>query len=368
MSGDARFAPAHDGRRRVLLTVSGIIPTDLEAQIAGGLRPRPDYLELAQAMDADLLDVTEARRRSGRPGRILERVAGWGALVAWASFRTRQHYDTIVTDGEQVGLPLALLWKLTRRRSGRHVMIVHIMSTRKKVLLYRLSRPARQIDTILVYSSWQRRFISEQLGFPADRIELTPFTVDTRFFAADQAPPRPDGMICAAGLERRDYETLIEAVRGLDVRVVIAAASPWSRQADTTHGSELPANVEVCSLGFVDLRQLYADARFVVLPLQDVEFQAGVTTILEAMAMGKAVICSRTRGQTDVVVDGRTGLYVPPGDIAALRAAIKSLLEDRGRAEEIGACGRRYVEHACDVSVYARRLAGIVATTGARVR
>jgi hypothetical protein len=37
-------------------------------------------------------------------------------------------------------------------------------------------------------------------------------------------------------------------------------------------------------------------------PLLDVPFQAGVTTILEAMAMEKTVICSRTLGQTDVHV------------------------------------------------------------------
>ena len=41
-------------------------------------------------------------------------------------------------------------------------------------------------------------------------------------------------MICTAGLEFRDYPTLIEAVRGLDARVVIAAASPWSKRADAT--------------------------------------------------------------------------------------------------------------------------------------
>ena len=127
-------------------------------------------------------------------------------------------------------------------------------------------------------------------------------------------PPRAGRLICAAGLELRDYRTLIEAVQGLDVRVVIASGSPWSTRPDTARGEPLPDNVEVCTLGFVDLRQLYADSRFVVMPLHDVEFQAGITTILEAMAMGKAVVCSKTRGQTDALVDGVTGIYVPPGD------------------------------------------------------
>jgi glycosyltransferase involved in cell wall biosynthesis len=186
--------------------------------------------------------------------------------------------------------------------------------------------------------------------------------VDTTFFATDQVVARSEPMICAAGLERRDYQTLIEAVDGLDVRVVIAAASPWSRQADGTQGARLPANVETCSLGFVELRQLYADARFVVMPLEDVEFQAGITTILEAMAMAKAVVCTRTRGQTDVVVDGINGLYVPPGDSESLRDAIVKLLDQPELALEMGRAGRDYAERECDVNVYAHRLAQAVAS------
>jgi glycosyltransferase involved in cell wall biosynthesis len=350
---------------RILLTVSGTVPTDLERQMADGSRPQPDYVALADAMSADLLDVAVARRDCGRVGRVLERFGGPGALLAWACFRSRRRYDTIVTDGEQVGLPLAMLLQLTRRSGRAHVMVVHVLSAQKKVLFYRVFRLHRRIDEMIVYSSWQERFIRDHLRFPADRILLTPFMVDTRFFAPEQVVARPELMICAAGLERRDYQTLIEAVEGLDVRVVIAAASPWSRRADGTHGADLPGNVETCSLGFVDLRQLYADARFVVMPLEDVEFQAGVTTILEAMAMERAVICTRTRGQTDVVVDGINGLYVPPGDSGALRETIVKVLDQPTLAAEMGRAGRQLVERECDVHVYARRLANAVASAGA---
>jgi hypothetical protein len=346
---------------RVLLTVSGVIPDDLEDQIAHGRRPRADYVELARAMDATLLDVVSARDRSGMLGKLLERLGGSGLLLAWVCFREGRRYDTIVTDGEQVGLWLALIWAVTtRRRPCRHVMIAHILSVPKKVALFRAFRLGRHIDRIIVYSSWQRRFIERDLCFPPDRIELTSFMVDTRFFAP---APRRMGvrpMICTAGLERRDYPTLIEAVRGMDVDVIIGAASPWSRRADTTRGEQLPDNVEVCALDFADLRTLYARASFVVVPLYDVEFQAGVTTILEAMAMGRAVVCTRTRGQTDVVVSGHTGCYVPPADVAALRSAITSLLDDPEEADRLGRAARAYVVEHCDIDVYARHLAHLV--------
>jgi glycosyltransferase involved in cell wall biosynthesis len=358
--------PTEPRSRRVLLTVSGVIPDDVRRQVALGLRPRPDYVELARAIGADLLDVVEARRRTGRLGRLVERLGGAGPLLALACFRARRHYDVVLTDGEQVGLPLALLASFGRRR-GAHVMIVHVLSARKKVLVYRLLRLGRRIDRMLVYSSFQQRFITEQLGFPADRVTLTPFMVDTRFFAADQVEAAAEPMVCSAGLEHRDYRTLIDAVRGLDVRVVLAAASPWSKHADSSAGANLPPNVEVCRLGFADLRQLYADAAVVVMPLHDVEFQAGVTTILEAMSMGKAVICSRTAGQTDVIVDQQNGIYVPPGDAPALRAAIVALLDEPDRAASLGAAARRRVESDCEVRVYAERLAGVVERAAALV-
>jgi glycosyltransferase involved in cell wall biosynthesis len=343
---------------RVLLTVSGIIELDLKDRIDNDRRPRPDYVALAEVMDADVVDVAEARRRSGRIGRVIERLGGRGALLAWVCFRQRRRYSAVFTDGEQVGLPLALLCRLTGRRPFPHVMIVHILSVPKKERLYRAFRLGRFIDTMVVYSTAQRHYICDRLGFPADRVVLTPFTVDTAFFSADRVEPHrgPRPTISSAGLEFRDYPTLMKAVRGFDARVVIAAASPWSARRDSTEGAAVPDNVEICRLGFVELRQLYADSDVVVLPLHDVEFQAGVTTILEAMAMGKPVICSRSRGQTDVVVDDENGVYVEPGDPSALRTALERLLADPAAIRRLGAAGRDLAVRSCDVTVYAARL------------
>jgi glycosyltransferase involved in cell wall biosynthesis len=329
-------------------------------QIRAGFRPRPDYLELARAMDADTLDITEARRRGGRWARLVEAVGGTSLLLAWTCFRLRRSYQAIFTDGEQVGLPLALLGRLTGRSLPPHVMVVHLLSVRKKVVPYRVFRLGRFIDTMIVYSQAQRRFISETLSFPADRVIFTPFMVDTEYFRPTRPSRAEPPVVCTAGLEFRDYPTLMRAAVDLDAKVVIAAASNWSKRADSTIGVAIPDNVEICSLNFVELRRLYASADLVVMPLYDVDFQAGVTTILEAMAMGKAVVCSASRGQTDIITEGVTGIYVRPADPVALRDAIASLLESPERAAELGQAGRRFVVEHCEVSTYAERLTGIV--------
>jgi glycosyltransferase involved in cell wall biosynthesis len=57
---------------------------------------------------------------------------------------------------------------------------------------------------------------------------------------------------------------------------------------------------------------------------------------LEAMYMGKPVIAARSGGLSDVVIDGETGLLVPPGDAQALREAMQALLDDPTRRARMG--------------------------------
>jgi glycosyltransferase involved in cell wall biosynthesis len=357
-------------RARILLTVSGTIDPDRRGQVARGERPRADYFEMADSWGADLLDHAAARHSTNRLGRLVARVAGANALLAYECFRRRHDYDAIVTDGEQVGLPYAALGRLAGRRRPAHLMIVHVLSVPKKVLLYRALRLGARIDTMFVYCTRQQQFVVERLRYPRDRVVITPFMVDSRFFDPGRVTAslahRP--MICSAGLEFRDYPTLIEAVRGLDVRVVLAAASPWSKRQDSSARTPLPDNVEVRRFALDELRQLYADAALVVVPLYEVDFQAGITTILEAMAMGKAVICTRTPGQTDTILDGVTGRYVPPGDPSSLRQAIVDLLADPDTAARLGSAARAWAEDHADIDVYVQRLGRVVAEVSARRR
>jgi glycosyltransferase involved in cell wall biosynthesis len=62
--------------------------------------------------------------------------------------------------------------------------------------------------------------------------------------------------------------------------------------------------------------------------------------VVEAMAMGKAVVATTTGGLPEVVAQGETGLLVPPGDVESLTATVVSLLQDRVRREQMGHCGR----------------------------
>jgi glycosyltransferase involved in cell wall biosynthesis len=348
-----------------LLTVSGTIPADIQEQIQAGRRPTTDYIAMAEAFQADLIDFPLARSVSGWFGAILEKLLGKAVLLAWACFLLRNKYRLIFSDGEQVGIPLAFLLKFfcyTKRPS--HFMIVHILSVRKKTWLLDLFGLHSHIDRFFVYATFQKDFIQHRWKLPEERVIFTPFMVDHHFFSADcarggdplQLQPGQTPVICSVGLEFRDYATLIEAVRGLDVKVIIAAGSPWSKRKDTTAQQEIPSNVIVKRFSQFDLRDVYAASRFLVMPLYPVQFQAGVTAILEAMAMGKAVICTRTPGQTDVIVEGKNGRYVAAQDAAALRKAIVDLLDNPAETEAMGRAGKQLVDEEMSLERYTERL------------
>jgi glycosyltransferase involved in cell wall biosynthesis len=271
--------------------------------------------------------------------------------VAMELRRRRDEYDAIVTWTERLTLALMALDSLLGEGKP------HI------AMLYWFSRPSvrlpmatigNQLHAIVTWASVQRAYAIERLGISPSKLYLVKHYVDQLFWS-----PRPGqtDMICAAGAEMRDYPTLLKALRGTGLRCHIATdhvridTLGFGRRVSADRlAHDASRGVSIGRRTQTELRELYARSRFVVVPLRRSDTDNGVTVILEAMAMGKAVICSRTRGQVDVLEDGVTGLFVPVGNVAALRAAILELWNDPERARAMGERGRKQVEkyHAVD--------------------
>jgi len=270
--------------------------------------------------------------------------------VAWACFTQRQNYRNLVSMGESTGIPLALLLKAAPRRRPRHLMIGHYLSSRKKLAFFDLLRIQKQIDVFLCHSPFQAAFVKKRWAVASSRVVQLYGAVDTEFFsarnvgsAATARTGRP--LIVSAGAEARDYKTLVEAVDGVSADVVIRAASPWVKNEVVLDRQSLPPGVAIMdeAMSYRDLRQLYAQADCVVVPLAAVEYAAGLTTVIEAMALGKPVVCTATPGRDGALVDGETGLLAKPHSAESLRAAICQALENSSAARSMGECARERV-------------------------
>jgi glycosyltransferase involved in cell wall biosynthesis len=97
-------------------------------------------------------------------------------------------------------------------------------------------------------------------------------------------------------------------------------------------------------LGFVPHRELgplYERAAVVACPSHREGF--GVVCA-EAMAYGRPVVAGAVGGLLDLVVDGETGLLVPPRDVGALRAALERLVGDEDLRRRLGEAARERIK------------------------
>ena len=263
--------------------------------------------------------------------------------------RLRSDYDAIVTWGEKLSLAVTMQQRLGISNKPHIAMMYYFQ---KPNISLPLRFFGKSLHAIVTWSSVQRRYLIDQLGFPAQKVYMVRHFVDQVFYSPRQTQ---EDMICAVGAEMRDYQTLIRAVRGTGLSCHIATDHvriPRRVRLIKDRHVPIDALCKPCQEGqltagplpLVELRRLYARSRFVVVPLLSSDADNGLNVILEAMAMGKPVICSQTRGQVDVIEDGVTGMYVPVGDSSALRAAMLSLWNNPTATREMGQRARAYVE------------------------
>ena len=154
---------------------------------------------------------------------------------------------------------------------------------------------------------------------------------------------------CLARLdERKGHRILLEAAallkaRGLKLKYRIAGDGPFRDRLEQLT-ERLGLRDEVRFLGFVtDPAEFLAKIDLFVMP--SLSEGLGVAA-LEAMAAGKAVIASSAGGLTESVLDGVTGILVPPQDPTALTDSIAKLVGAPSLAINMGSRGReRVLQH-----------------------
>jgi glycosyltransferase involved in cell wall biosynthesis len=265
--------------------------------------------------------------------------------------------DVVVT-------PLAALLPLSARARRLPVVALNFglnliwrrASDARRALLRTSLRSAARVVCL---GEAQRRELIEAAGLDAARVVTLHIPVDAEFF---RPLGRGDGgAALAVGKDlARDYRTLVESARRLDARVTLVA------HPRNLEGLELPENVSRRrGLSYTSLRAAYAEAACVVVPQHAESFPfgsegGGLTALLEAMAMGKAIVATDRAVLRDYVADGVEAILVPPEEPAALLEAIERVLGDRDLAGRLGAAARARVERDFTSPAFAARLAPLL--------
>jgi glycosyltransferase involved in cell wall biosynthesis len=247
----------------------------------------------------------------------------------------------LISTVDACGLPLALLKRVGALRS-RLIYVSQGLSDRieaygrEKWLPRWYRRLLLGVEELVTLSSGAGSALAAWLGVPDDRVRVLPFGTDHEFWA-NSAVGAVGAYVLSVGSDAgRDYATLLAASGDEPIHVVTRQPLSLDGRRNVVHTSRHSPR---------ELRDLYSHARFVVIPLREGSQPSGQSAALQAMACGKAVVLTKTSGWwgETFLRDGDNCLVVPPGDPAALRAAIARLAAAPGDCARLGARARETV-------------------------
>lgn len=350
------------GAERVAVNLANHLPRDRYRPYLGTTR-RDGALAAAVRADVGRLRLGPRRRFAPRP------------VIRLVRFLRDQHIDLLHAHSTSI-----FIAALGVRFRPRTVLVWHDHFGRQDIAsrpawLYRLAvrRAAGVIAVSPQLAAWSHRV----LGVAADRSWYLPnFVVP----AAEQPPaeqPEPardlpgvagQRVICVANLRaQKDHLTLLRAM------AEVAAAAPESHLllAGKTVEPECAAAIRdaIRRHRLTDRVTLLGERRDVaaLLRASDVAVLSSRSegmplALVEYGAAGLPVVATRVGCCAEILDHGRAGLLVPPGDAAALAAALAGLLRDPARRRGLGETLRQRVERVYRPEVVIGRLGQLYGT------
>ena len=207
------------------------------------------------------------------------------------------------------------------------------------------------VDRYLAVSQYVASQLQERLHVPAHKVRVVHNAI-----AVERFDDRPDDglrreltgdarrslVLTVARLdEQKGHRYLLEAAVAVPEAVFVLVGDGIERSALETQAHELGVASRIRFLGERhDIARLLASADVFVLPSL---YEGLPVTVLEAMAAGTPIVATALGGTSEAVVNGATGILVPPANPAALSAAIRRVLLERDLAARFSAAGRARV-------------------------
>jgi glycosyltransferase involved in cell wall biosynthesis len=215
----------------------------------------------------------------------------------------------------------------------------------------------RRASRVICITEALRRFNVEEVGLPAEKLEVVHYGMDEPPAAwRTEAVALPDGPLAVAVarlVPQKGLDVAVEALAGLDVTLVVLGEGPERERLEElarARGTRLllPGRVG-------DVAAVLRRADLLVHPAR---WEGFGLALLEAMLAGLPVVASGVSSIPEIVVDGETGLLVPPDEPEALRAAVERVLADPG---ELGARGRERARSEFSIARMAERTLAVYA-------
>jgi glycosyltransferase involved in cell wall biosynthesis len=280
---------------------------------------------------------------------VLRLGGGYGGDFAsvLASLRTANGSEVVFSTTDTVGIPLILLkWARLLRPPLVYAAIglpERLVQLRGGLMRHLYARALRTAHTIVAYAEGEADWLRKWLGPGAPPVLFVPFGVDLKAFSPDPDRPPELDVVSIGADPRRDFGLLAAiAARHLELGFQFVATKDHARSLGT-----LPPNVAIeTEVSLERVRDRLGGARVVALPVRSNSYSGATTVLLQAMAMAKPVVVSRTEAIAEGygLEDGVNCRLVQPGDAESFERALLETLTGADAAVSLGVRARETVE------------------------
>lgn len=291
-----------------------------------------------QDIQVDVLDVATDSLHA----KFEKEIIGFHILQGIRAFITSRNYDLIICHGAQSALFLAFLRSIFGRRLPPYLVIDVSAFNRGRNSIFEITPirlAARSINCVVYHAKVQEEHYRKHIPFLLRRSKFVPFGADHFFFQPLEV--KKENYILSIGHNWRDWDTLIKAFQRLKTDLHLKIIGDQNISVPEGISSRVQC-LPYIKIG--DLKTAMAQASFVVLPLPYFSHAYAQMTLLQSMAMGKAVIVSRVPGIIDYVKANENALLVEPSNILDLKNKMEYLLAEPEKKKALEKKARETIE------------------------
>jgi glycosyltransferase involved in cell wall biosynthesis len=245
--------------------------------------------------------------------------------------KSQNDYDVVITANLRTAQLYGLCRSIFNIKYPKQIVLELMLDEENKSVLWKIKRLIQRfifssVDIVFVSATHEIDTYSQRLKKPRNHIKFLPFHTNI----LEPKIHKGNNYMLSAGRTGRDYGILADAVKDVDIEVIIIS------DKHSVKGINFPSNVKVLvDVPYMKYLDLLYNCRFVVVPLKKLVKSTGQVALLEAMATGKPVIATETVGTKDYIQSGVNGILIPPEDPSSLRESIDTLIKNPTLEKEI---------------------------------
>lgn len=252
--------------------------------------------------------------------------------------------DILVVSTRTLGLTLGLLKNIGILKKPVLFFVMGLIPYKKNYFRNKLYKFILKDVNLVCISRNEKKYL--EINFKYDKLSYIPFGVDNQFWQSNKNNELNEKYVLAIGNDyARDWQTLIDSwdLNFPNLKLVTNLPITTSKK----NIKIVKGNWEEKVLSDLDIKKLYNNCFYVVIPLKDTIQPSGQSCCLQAMSCGKPVIMSDIKGLWDenLLVNGKNILLVKPNSVNALKSAIKEINHNKSLYNQLKSSSKKLIEN-----------------------